>query len=190
MNIVYSGLNWTILLVYLDDTIVYADTFQKHLDNLEKTFKRLRKANLKLNMTKCYFGMKQLLFLGHIVSGKGISTDPAKVEAIKDYPTPASIVEVQRFHGMATYYRKFVKGFATIASPLYQLLRGKQEFFWEEDQQKAFEIIKEKLINAPILAYPDTQAAMDGTRPFKVYTDACKDGLGAHLTQEGEDSME
>ena len=83
-----------------------------------------------------------------------------------------------------------MKEFATIASPLYQLLRGKQEFFWKEDQQTAFETLKEKLTTAPILAYPDTQAATDGTRPFKVYTDACKDGLGAHLIQEGVDGLE
>ena len=83
MNIVYSGLAWKILLVYLDDTIVYADTFDQHLNNLQQTFEQLRKANLKLNMEKCFFCKKELAFLGHIISQQGISPDPDKVKAIQ-----------------------------------------------------------------------------------------------------------
>jgi hypothetical protein len=95
MNIVYSGLAWSILLVYLDDTIVYANNFQNHLDNLQTAFDQLRKASLKLNISKCHFELRKLAFLGHIVSKEGISLDPAKVEAIQNYPVLATVKEVQ-----------------------------------------------------------------------------------------------
>ena len=190
MNIVYFGLAWTILLVYLDDTIVYANTFENHLNNLQKAFDRLRNTNLKLNMSKCHFGLKQLAFLGHIVGGKGISPDPAKVEKIQNYPVPMNIKEIQQFHGLVSYYRKFIKEFAKIAAPLYQLFQKDIPFKWELEQQKAFETIRNALSTAPILAYPDTQAAMEGTKPFIIYTDAYKDGLKLHLTQIGDDGKE
>jgi hypothetical protein len=141
-------------------------------------------------MAKCYFGLKELAFLGHIIGEKGISPDLTKVEKIRSYPVPTTVKEVQRFHGCASYYRKFIKDFAKIAAPLYMLFRKDTPFIWGDEQQKAFETIREALITAPILAYPDTQAAYKGTKPFKIYTDACKDGLGAHLVQGGEDGKE
>jgi hypothetical protein len=141
-------------------------------------------------MAKCHFGLKELAFLGHIVGEQGIKPDPAKVEKIQNYPVPTSVKEVQRFHGLASYYRKFIKGFAKIAAPLYILFRKDIPFEWKTEQQEAFETIRNALSTAPILAYPDTQGAFNGTKPFKIYTDACKDGLGAHLTQVGDDGKE
>ena len=141
-------------------------------------------------MAKCHFGLKQLAFLGHIVGEKGIEPDPTKVEKIRSYPVPTNVKEIQRFHGCASYYRKFIKRFTKIAAPLYMLFRKDIPFEWGPAQQKAFEKIREALSTAPILAYPDTQGAFNGTKPFKIYTDACKDGLGAHLTQVGDDKRE
>ena len=143
-----------------------------------------------MNISKCHFGLRELAFLGHTVGKNGISPDPTKVDKIVNYPVPANVKEVQRFHGCASYYRKFIKNFAKIAAPLYLLFRKDTPFQWKEEQQKAFDTIKKALTTAPILAYPDTQAALNGTKPFIIYTDACKDGLGAHLVQKGDDGKE
>ena len=128
---------------------------------------------------------KEVNFLGHIVSGDGIRCDPSKISAVKDWETPASVAEVRSFLGLASYYRKFVEGFATIASPLHDLLRKNSKFVWTDTCQEAFSTLKERLTGAPVLAYPE------GEGQFILDTDASGYGIGAVLSQvqEGQEKV-
>uniref|UniRef100_A0A669C557 Gypsy retrotransposon integrase-like protein 1 n=1 Tax=Oreochromis niloticus TaxID=8128 RepID=A0A669C557_ORENI len=166
-------------VVYLDDLLVHATDFEKALANLTAVFHAIRQAGLRLHPKKCHLFRKETTFLGHVVSGAGVSTDPAKVAAVKDWPIPGNTAELRSFLGLASYYRRFVKDFATIASPLHQLTQKGREFHWSEDCAVAFDRLRSALVEAPVLAYPDLQL------PFVVDTDASNTGVGAVLSQEG-----
>ncbi|CAI5669469.1 unnamed protein product [Oreochromis niloticus] len=123
-------------------------------------------AGLRLHPKKCHLFRKETTFLGQVVSGAGVSTDPAKVAAVKDWPILGNTAELRSFLGLASYYRRFVKNFATIASPLHWLTKKGREFHWSEDCAVAFDRLRSALVEAPVLAYPDQQL------PFVVDTDA------------------
>ncbi|XP_039453944.1 LOW QUALITY PROTEIN: uncharacterized protein LOC120432803 [Oreochromis aureus] len=165
-------------VVYLDDLLVHATDFEKALANLTAVFHAIRQAGLRLHPKKCHLFRKETTFLGHVVSGAGVSTDPAKVAAVKDWPIPGNPAELRSFLGLASYYRRFVKDFATIASPCTSSHKGR-EFRWSEDCAVAFDRLRSALVEAPVLAYPDLQL------PFVVDTDASNTGVGAVLSQEG-----
>ena len=155
MDAVLAGLKWSSCLVYLDDIIVPGATFEAHLANLCAVFDRLKEAGLKLKPRKCHFCLKKVHYVGHIVSADGVQTDPQKTEQVSTWPTPISQKEVQQFLGLASYYRRFVKDFATIAKPLYQLTEKTARFMWTEDTQAAFEDLRNRLVTAPTLAFPN-----------------------------------
>ena len=111
-----------ICLIYLDDVMVMAKSFDGILDNLHTIFVRIRNANLKLNRKKCTFFQREVEYLGHIVSEKGIKTDPKKIEAIVNWPIPSCKKQVKSFAGFCSYYRRFIKGFSSIAKPLYRII--------------------------------------------------------------------
>lgn len=182
MNAVLAGLVPSQCLVYLDDIIVRSTTFEQHLLDLEAVFDRLMESNLHLKLSKCHFAKNQLPFLGHIVSGAGVSPDPAKLEAVASFPTPLSVVELQQFLGLAGYYRRFIANFSTIAEPLYALTRknsgGRVAFTWGADQAAAFVQLRAALTSAPILAYPNPHWR------YILRTDASKVGVGAILQQQ------
>ena len=185
MNGIFGDMVGKTLLVYLDDITVFTKTFKEHLIILEQVFKRLREEGLYLKPKKCTFAADRVTFLGFIVDKDGLRTDPAKVEAIASYPRPRNRTEIRAFLGLAMYYRRFVKNFATIAEPLNDLLRkNPQTKFWTTKHQNAFDQIKQALITSPVLAKPDW------TKVFKLYTDACATGLGAILTQDDEQGHE
>ena len=174
-------------LIYLDDIIIFSDTFENHLERLEAVFQRLHKYNLKLKASKCEFFRSEVSYLGHVVSQAGIKTEPEKIRVLKDWPVPKSIKDVRKLLGFAGYYRRFVKGFARIVRPLNDMLVGvstkkptrkRMPFEWGEDQQRAFETMIEKLSNPPVLAYADYK------KSFKLHTDASSSGLGAVLYQQ------
>ena len=119
MELLLSGLKWNTCLIYLDDVIIYGRTFKEHLFRLKEVFERFREAELKLKPSKCSFCQTQVHFLGHVVSTEGISTDPSKTNAVASWPTPTCCKDVQKFLGLANYYRCFVPGFAAIAKPLH-----------------------------------------------------------------------
>ena len=188
MNLALSGLTWTHCLVYLDDIIIWASTFEDHIRRLRLVFDRIRAAGLKLKPTKCHFLRKEVAFLGHVVSSDGIKTDPEKVKAVKTWPEPVNVKELQSFLGLAGYYRKFILGFSIIAEPLYKLCRKNVPFGWQQEQQAAFEELKDRLVSAPVLAYPDFSPAAGS---FILDTDASQYlGIGAVLSQQQPDGTE
>jgi len=112
MDLACRGMNFDLCLVYLDDIVVFSKTPDEHLRRLELLFDRLRLANLKLKPSKCYLMQAEISFLGHVISKDGVSTDPAKIEAVKEWPIPTCLTEVRSFLGLASYYRQFVDSFA------------------------------------------------------------------------------
>src|SRR5437868_10660893 len=144
----------------------------------------LRKATLKIKIKKAYFCFPNIAFLGHIVGRNGISPDPAKVEKIRNFPEPTNLKELRGALGLFSYYRKFVKDFSKIAKPMLTLLKKDTPFLWTNKQQQAFDYLKKRLMEAPILQYPDF------TRLFVLYTDASGTGLGAVLSQIDDEKRE
>lgn len=179
------GLEWDICLVYIDDLIIFSRTFDDHLINLKKVFHRLREANVRLKPSKCYFVQSKVEYLGHVVSAEGLSPNPNKIKAVQEFPVPTNITGVKAFLGLCNYYRRFVKGFAQIASPLNKLTSKHIKFEWTDQCQEAFEILKKALVSAPILAYPDF------TQPFHLFVDASQTGIGLTLGQviDGKESV-
>ena len=178
MDKVLAGLHWETLLVYLDDLIIFGKSVPEELSRLRQVFHRLRQANLKLKPRKCHLFKTQVSYLGHVVSNEGVSTQE-KIEAVKSWPTPKNVTEVRSFLGLASYYRRFVEGFASIAKPLHQLTeKGRAgQFEWSPVCQAAFDELKRRLTSAPILAYPSPEGE------FILDTDASKDGIGGVLSQ-------
>jgi hypothetical protein len=141
-------------LVFLDDIIIFADTWEEHHLILEEVLGRIRAAGLKLKRENCQFGKSSVKFLGHVVSAQGTEPDPEKVKAVQDFPTTTSASEVQCFLGMASYYRRFVNDFASIAAPLHDLTKGQPEFCWSPHADKAVTTLKHHplLFTSPRLA--------------------------------------
>ena len=178
MDLVLADGQWTTCLVYLDDIIIFGRTFQEHLGRLDEVLTKLRQANLKVKPAKCNLFATQVQYLGHIISSKGVKADPAKVEAVRQWPVPKNQTEVRSFVGLASYYRRFVKGFAETARPLHQLTEKGRHFKWTEVCHTAFEQLKLSLMSAPVLVYPDP------SKTFILDTDASDAGIGAVLSQE------
>ncbi len=177
MERVLAGLRWETLLVYLDDIIIFGRTIPESIERLEEVFTRLRSAGLKLKPGKCNLLQREVTYLGHLVSEEGIRTDPGKTDAVRNWPTPVTVTQVRSFLGLASYYRRFIKSFADIAHPLHRLTEKKAEFKWSIECDKAFNDLKQALISAPVLAYP--QAAGD----FIIDTDASAFAIGGVLSQ-------
>src|ERR1051325_1877145 len=202
MHEVLDNLVFTKAPVYIDDINIHSKTFEQHLKDLEEVFGKIRKANLKLKLEKCHFCNREIKFLGYVVGKNGIKTDEDKIKKVKEFPRPTTIGEIKAFIGLTSYYRRFIEGFSKIVKPLLKLTEGiKYEKIkggtgpaktinrmintknvtkeWGTEQEENFKFLKEKLIIAPILAYPNFE------KPFRLYTDASKLALGAVLQQEG-----
>jgi len=160
-----SGIQGIRCLVYLDDIVIYGSSLQEHNKRLTEILQRLHE-HLKLQVEKCEFLCKEVTYLGHIISKDGISPDPAKLSAVKDFPTPKKVKDVQSFIELAGYYRKFIKNVSKIAKLLTMLTKKDNKFNWSTEQQNAFNILKEKLIFAPVLNY------LDFSQQFLITTDA------------------
>ena len=177
IELVLRGLQWNILLVYLDDIIVMATYFDEHLERLEEVFKRLLAAGLKMKPSKCELFKTEVLFLGHTVSQEGIKPNPKTIEAVLSWKIPENVKEVQSYLGLCSYYRQYIENFSHVAAPLTKLTKKNVKFVWDESCQTAYEQLKEKLCSAPILAFP---------RPGLKYildTDASDIGIGGVLSQ-------
>ena len=146
MDRVLHGLKWYNCLVYIDDIVVVGGNTLEHLQNPGCVLSRLREAGLRVKPSKCRFLLKEVKFLGHIISEKGISTDPGKTEAIQKWPVPSSKRELQQFLGLANYYRRFIKSFALIAKPLQRLTEKGAPFEWTAAcGQKSFDDLRKCL---------------------------------------------
>ena len=177
MDRVLAGLHWETCLFYLDNIIVFSSTWEEHLARLRQVFERLRHANLKLRADKCTFAAKEVNYLGHPVTEEGLLPDSSLLAAIREIPPPKTATEVRSFLGLAGYYRRYVKNFVAIASPLHALTRKDAVFHWSEECQTAFDRLKTLLTTSPITAFPDFSQA------FRLYIDASTAGLGAILAQ-------
>jgi len=181
MNEIFKDLHDKCVGVYMDDVLVRSPTWAQHLKDLREVFIRFRQANLRLNIAKCKFVQPRLPFLGYIVSKEGIRTDPEKVRAMVEFQQPKDAHALRMFLGTVGYYRSFIRDYSAKTNPLNRLLKKDEPYIWGEEQQQAFELVKSSMTSAPILAYPDFN------RPFSLYTDASKQGLGAILGQKEPD---
>jgi len=183
-------LNFKKCLVYIDDIIVFAKTFEEHKERLQAVFEKLETFGLKLKPSKCSFFQNSVKYLGHVISADGIATDPDKINAIRTWPTPTKMEELRTFLGFAGYYRKFVSDYAKLVKPLNDLLArllkpngpAKPAWSWSPHCDDAFNEVVEILTSPPVLAYPDFE------KPFILNIDASQDGLGATLCQSQNDS--
>lgn len=177
MTIAMSGLSPEACFLYIDDLVVFGCSLNHHQKNLMRVFEALRKYNLKLNPAKCQFLQTDVTYLGHHITNNGILPDPSKFSVIRQYPVPENVDDVRRFVSFCNYYRRFVENFAKIANPLYRLLRKNVPFVWTQSCQVAFDTLKQKLMEPPILQYPDF------TKEFRLRTDASDIACGAVLSQ-------
>lgn len=177
MNLALTGLNYEVCLVYLDDIIVFAPDLRTHLERLRQILCRLREVGLKLKPTKCKLLRRQVLFLGHVISANGVATDPEKVQAVRSWPTPRTLRELRAFVGLCSYYRRFIPDFAAIARPLHGLTKKNVRFQWTDDCEAAFQKMKAKMMEAPVLAMPSDHGK------FILDTDASGEAIGCVLSQ-------
>ncbi|XP_047170931.1 uncharacterized mitochondrial protein AtMg00860-like, partial [Vigna umbellata] len=178
MNRIFRPYLDKFVVVFIDDILIYSKSVDEHEDHLRIVLSVLREKELYAKRSKCEFWMKEIQFLGHVVSAGGISVDPAKVKAVLDWESPRSVTEVRSFVGLAGYYRRFIEGFSKIVAPLTYLTRKDQPFAWTDRCEESFQELKRKLTSAPVLVIPDT------AKPFEVYCDASYQGLGCVLMQE------
>ncbi|GJW84052.1 putative reverse transcriptase domain-containing protein [Tanacetum coccineum] len=165
------------VIVFIDDILIYSKSKQEHEKHLKIILDLLKKEELYAKFSKCEFWIPKVQFLGHVIDSEGIHVDPAKIESIKDWTSPKSPTEIRQFLGLAGYYRRFIEGFSKIAKPMTKLTQKKVKFEWGDKQEAAFQLLKQKLCSAPILALPE------GSEDFIAYCDASKKGLGAVLMQ-------
>ncbi|KAI3725002.1 hypothetical protein L1987_64773 [Smallanthus sonchifolius] len=143
------------VIVFIDDILIYSKTKSDHEQNLKLVLDLLRKEQLYAKFSKCEFWLKEVQFLGHIVNEKGIHVDPAKIEAVKNWSTPKTPTEVRLFLGLVGYYRRFISNFSKIEVPLTALTHKGKHYEWGPKQEEAFQLLKQKLCNAPILTLPN-----------------------------------
>eukprot|EP01018_Ginkgo_biloba_P031904 Gb_25344 [translate_table: standard] len=178
MNKIFKPYLRKFMLVFFDDILVYSRNWADHTNHLDKVLQILEDNHLFAKRSKCEFGKGELEYLGHIISGEGVKVDPKKIQSILDWLIPKSITSLRGFLGLTGYYRKFVRNYAHIATPLIESLK-KGSFKWSEEANKAFENIKIAMTTTPVLATPDF------TKTFTVECDASGQGIGAVLMQEG-----
>jgi hypothetical protein len=172
-------------LVYLDDVLIFSKTAEEHERHVRDVLRRLEQAQLIVNLKKCHFYRESLEFLGFRVSAEGILPSSEKVRAVQDWPVPKNVQEVRQFVGLASHYRRFIRDFGGLAAPLTDLTKGvgakTRPVTWTPACQEAFDQIKSRMTEAPILQHPNPD------RPFVIETDASNFGVGAVLLQEGDD---
>ncbi|KAL4367044.1 hypothetical protein GQ457_05G022450 [Hibiscus cannabinus] len=177
MTAIFSDLNEDCLKIFMDDFSTFGDNFDNCLNNLEKVLKRCKETNLVLNWEKCHFMVDEGIVLGHKISSKGMEVDKAKIEVISKMPPPTTVKGIRSFLGHAGFYRRFIEDFSKITKPLCSLLDQGRQFEFNNDCTKAFNLLKQKLVTAPIVEPPDWKL------PFELMCDASDYAVGAVLGQ-------
>jgi hypothetical protein len=167
------------VMVFIDGILIYSKSMEEHEDQLWIVLQHLWEHQLYAKFSKCEFWIKEVPFLGHVVSPEGIVVDPSKVKEVFDWKSPMTVFEVRSFLGLADYYRRFIPKFSKIAKPVTELLKKLNKYVWSDTCDEDFNKLKKLLTTSPVLAQPDT------TKPFNVYCDASSTGLGGVLMQEG-----
>nr|GEZ86176.1 putative reverse transcriptase domain-containing protein [Tanacetum cinerariifolium] len=165
------------MIVFIDDILIYSKNKKEHEEHLRIILELLQKEKLYAKFPKCEFWLDSAKFLDHVINSQGVHIDPAKVEVIKNWTAPKTPTEVRQFLGLAGYYRRFIEGFSLIAKPLTKLTQKNKTYEWGEEEEEAFQLLKDKLCSAPILALPE------GSKDFFVYCDASLKGYEAVLMQ-------
>ncbi|WVZ50109.1 hypothetical protein U9M48_001396 [Paspalum notatum var. saurae] len=179
MNSVFMNELDKFVVVFIDDILIYSKNEKEHEEHLRIVLARLREHKLYAKFSKCAFWLKEVGFLGHVLSEKGVAVDPSKVEVILNWKQPEKVTGIWSFLGLAGYYRRFIKDFSKIAKPMTSLTKKNAKFIWGPKCEEGFQELKKLLTTAPVLAQPDV------TKPFDVYCDASGQGLGCVLLQEG-----
>lgn len=175
MNFLFGMLKFVV--TFFDDILLFSKSLEEHKDHLTQVFDILQKNKLYARWEKCSFGQTEVEYLGHVISQEGVATDPSKIKAIKDWPTPKNITKLRSFLGLSGYYRRFIKDYGVICRPLFDCLK-KDAFHWRDAQDQAMDVVKDKLTNSPVLILSDF------SKPFVLEAHACGYGLGAVLMQE------
>ena len=169
------------IILYIDDCLLWSPDEKSHLMQLKYVLERLSWGNMKLNPDKSKMFQTEVLWLGYKVSSHGVKLDQEKIKPIQSLPAPTSVKQVQKFLGSMNYYRRFLRQFATMAAPLYDLLKKGKKFNWTKECQESFDKLKAALTSSPVLGVPDVS---DKNRSYQVTIDSSKRGQGAVLTQE------
>lgn len=172
------------VFVYIDDLLIVSADFESHINRIREVAKRLRTANLTINVTKSKFAMREIKYLGYIVGNGCLKTDPEKIRAISEFPQPATIRQLRRFLGLTGWYQRFISNYSAVSAPLSDIKGKPEKFKWSAKAQEAFEALKHCLTSAPVLTHPDF------SKPFLVQCDASLTGVGSVLCQVGEDGQE
>ncbi|KAI9174071.1 hypothetical protein LWI28_011480 [Acer negundo] len=167
------------VVVYFDDILIYSANPELHLQHIREVLCVLRREKFVAAAKKCVFMTPKVLFLGYVISGEGLQVDESKIEAVRQWPQPKTITEVRSFHGLASFYHRFIPHFSSIMAPVTECMKG-VKFQWTTEAEEGFQQIKEKLTTAPILVLPDF------SQPFELHSDASKVGIGAVLSQGGK----
>ncbi|WVZ80774.1 hypothetical protein U9M48_028227 [Paspalum notatum var. saurae] len=179
MNSVFMNELDKVVVVFIDDILIYSKSEEEHKEHLRIVLTQLREHKLYAKFSKCAFWLKEVSFLGHILSAKGVAVDPSKVKDVLNWKQPETVTEIRSFLGLAGYYRRFIKDFSKTAKLMTSLTKKNAKYVWSSNCEEAFQTLKKLLTSALVLAQPDV------TKPFDVYCDASGNGLGCVLMQEG-----
>ncbi len=179
MNEVLKEFNGKFVIVYLDDILIFSKTKEEHFRHLQSVLRKLQQNKLLINLNKCAFFQRELVYLGFVIAKNVLKMDPEKVTAIVSWPSPKSLFEVRSFHGLASFYRKFIRNFSEICAPMLDTIKKvNQPFHWTEAAENSFQILKKKITERPILRLPDFN------KLFQVRCDASGTAIGVVLSQE------
>ena len=179
MNHVFMEYLDKFMVVFIDDILVYSKNEEEHEEHLSLVLQKLREHQLYAKLSKCEFWLREVSFLGHIISNGGVAVDPKKVKDVLSWNPPMYVSEIRSFLGMARYYRRFIEGFSKLAKPMTALLKKNAKFVWTKKCQASFEELKKRLTTTLVLVLPDI------SKSFSIYYNASRQGLGWVLMQEG-----
>lgn len=177
MNQVFKPYLIKFVLVFFDDTLIYSKGEKEHVGHLDSVFQLLKQHTLVAKISKCKFAIKEVEYLGHIISKKGVSIDPIKIKAIQEWPKPATVKQLRGFLGLSRYYIRFIKSYASLSQPLKALLKKNVKFRWSDELQMSFYALKKELLSTPVLALPNFN------QEFIVEIDASHSGIGVVLSR-------